>query len=710
MTIGRRLTGLLLLALLLLPGAFTASAQDEAITTSDASQLLAYACTFDSASGRALARGSLFTDEGQRLPTAEATTVVSQAGASAPLTPDLFSAADADPRPPLRLILVIDTTDTMPLAQVSSALISSFLPNLALEDEVALITVDSSASELTQYYVDKNALYNDHLFDLSAGTGDNVINDGILAAVSAMQPNSPVRQVVVVITDSRPQVEQASADEIITRAQASKTQIFPVALHTQSGDPDNQALFAMATATRGYGYAYDGDKRSSEIEAGLNEIFSRLVGTLSAEIAVSVDVSAQTPDETGFIPLDLSITPNTSQIARTDRVSCPPPPVVTSGTPALPPFTIAFANIVEGLNVRDALTVEAAVQPFDQLPPDARFVFLLDDEMSPESQEALFPFDPQQLAPGRHTLRAQMRDGAGNVLASTPTTNLFTQRALVLVTASGSTDNLTGEVVIQAAGLPANMTTIDFRAALANNTTITYPIGSAPVVEGAAALTIPDISAEADRLFPPAEGQAQAGWTLQITAAAPSATAGDPPLGESASPLILNIAPRPVFSLQTLLTGPVLPIVSAVVLLGIDLLLLRQVRKARIRRTIAGADRRDLPAQLMCVTISRGGAGRQTFMLTQKTTMLGRGSGNDIPLEDDANVSRQHGAILWRRGGWYFANRKDKVRTRVNGKQYRGLALVRLENPTDIEIGGYQIIFHATEQRQDLSDLVKTNL
>ena len=144
MTIGRRLTGLLLLALLLLPGAFTASAQDEAITTSDASQLLAYACAFDSASGRALARGSLFTDEGQRLPTAEATTVVSQAGASAPLTPDLFSAADGDPRPPLRLILVIDTTDTMPLAQVSSALISSFLPNLTLEDEVALITVDST--------------------------------------------------------------------------------------------------------------------------------------------------------------------------------------------------------------------------------------------------------------------------------------------------------------------------------------------------------------------------------------------------------------------------------------------------------------------------------------------------------------------------------------------------------------------------------------
>jgi predicted component of type VI protein secretion system len=97
-------------------------------------------------------------------------------------------------------------------------------------------------------------------------------------------------------------------------------------------------------------------------------------------------------------------------------------------------------------------------------------------------------------------------------------------------------------------------------------------------------------------------------------------------------------------------------------------------------------------------------------MITKKTTWVGRGSGNDISLEDDANVSRQHGAILWRKGHWYFANRKPKVKTKVAGKMYKGLSMTRLENPTDLELGSYQMVFHSTEQRQDISDLVKTNL
>ncbi len=173
---------------------------------------------------------------------------------------------------------------------------------------------------------------------------------------------------------------------------------------------------------------------------------------------------------------------------------------------------------------------------------------------------------------------------------------------------------------------------------------------------------------------------------------------------------MLSVAPKPAFSIEEVAKSPIPPIILAVILLIIDFVLFKQVRKARIKRTIAGADKHDLPAQLMCVTVSRGTAGRQTYMLTKKTMYVGRGSGNDIQLEDDANVSRQHGAILWRKQNWYFANRKPKVRTKIAGKLYKGLALVKLENPADIELGSYQLVFHSTEQRQDISDLVKTNL
>jgi len=704
----RRIGIVISVLMLLLLGVVVAHAQDEPIYTSEVAQFSVYTCTFNTATGRADIRATLINRDGTAMRPEDVTINVSRVGASSPLPPDAATVAVADPRPPLRMIIVLDTTDTMPIETVRDTLFSSLISNLPFEDEVALVTVNSDVSQPTDFYVDTNAFYNDHLFEIPLGSGDNRINDGILAGVSVTQPNSPRRQVVLVITDSTPQVEQASDEEIITRAQASHAQIIPIALHTTSGVPDDEALFALATSTRGYGFAYDGDKRVAFTEEGLNRIFADILTVLNSEIVISVDLAGLEPDETGFIPFDVSALPNTSQTALTDRVSCPLPPPAEVIENALPTFAIAFTNIVDGLNLNDPTSVEVAVQPFDALPADARFVFLLDDGQSDPSVEGIFPVDPQSLPPGVHTIRAQLRDGSGNILATTPTTSLFVRRDLVLATAENKTDNLSGAVTIQARNASDNMTTVEFRAALANSPTVSYPIGTAPVQEGVASLTISDIQAEASRLFP--QDDPDAGWTVQITASAPSSNAGDPPLGDAATPLILSIAPRPPFTVDSLLQTPIIPVVAGVIFLVIDVLLLRQIRKARIRRTIEGADNRDLPAQLMCVTVSRGGAGRQTFMITKKTTWVGRGSGNDISLEDDANVSRQHGAILWRKGHWYFANRKPKVKTKVAGKMYKGLSMTRLENPTDLELGSYQMVFHSTEQRQDISDLVKTNL
>jgi pSer/pThr/pTyr-binding forkhead associated (FHA) protein len=145
------------------------------------------------------------------------------------------------------------------------------------------------------------------------------------------------------------------------------------------------------------------------------------------------------------------------------------------------------------------------------------------------------------------------------------------------------------------------------------------------------------------------------------------------------------------------------------VLIVFDVILWRQIKKARIKKKINRPDSNDLSPNLMQLTVSRGGQ-RQTFVLTKKTMYVGRGSGNDISLDDDANVSRQHGVVMWRGQKWYYANRKPKVKSRVNGKTMKGLAMAKLENPTEINIGDYQIVFHGSEMQRDISDLVKTNL
>jgi pSer/pThr/pTyr-binding forkhead associated (FHA) protein len=109
----------------------------------------------------------------------------------------------------------------------------------------------------------------------------------------------------------------------------------------------------------------------------------------------------------------------------------------------------------------------------------------------------------------------------------------------------------------------------------------------------------------------------------------------------------------------------------------------------------------------MNITMRRGDL-KQSHTLTRKTVNVGRGSTNDINLGDDANVSRQHGTIIWRKNNWWYSNRKKDTMTKINGKKIRGLKLVKLEPVTEIEIGQTLLVFHSNAQ-QDVSDFIKTN-
>jgi pSer/pThr/pTyr-binding forkhead associated (FHA) protein len=110
----------------------------------------------------------------------------------------------------------------------------------------------------------------------------------------------------------------------------------------------------------------------------------------------------------------------------------------------------------------------------------------------------------------------------------------------------------------------------------------------------------------------------------------------------------------------------------------------------------------------MTLTVLRDGI-RHAHALTKKTVTIGRGSGNDINVSDDPNVSRQHSVVMWRRGDWYYSNRKSGAVTRIDGRVRRGFFLHKLEGVTELQVGDVIMIFHSSAQ-QDIADFIKTDL
>jgi hypothetical protein len=677
------------------------SAQTAGLNTSSTGEFLAFTCTFNGETGLAEVRAAVTGPDGVPLNPQTYTVSITNA-ASETLPPDAATVTQVTERAPVRVIMVLDTTSTVPINEVRNAIRDHLLPRLRLEDEMALLQFDTTISPLTQFYTDKNALYNEHLADIQLREGDNRLYDAILQAATLTQPNSPLRQVILVLTDSRRgAIPQANQSDIVTRAQASKAQIFTIGFEYED-NPDQEELFEIADATRGRGWVYRGERSRAAVEQAIGTSLEAFSGTLNSEVTIAVNVEGQTPDESGLVPLTISLLPTSGGAALTDTISCPAtaPESTTAngsnGTPALPAYTIAFANIVNNLTVNEPVNVEVSIQPED-FPPDLRFVFWLDDEMNNDFPDGIYILDTPNLTPGNHTLRAQLRDLEDNVVASTSTVNLIVQRELQLSLDGESASNLSGPVQFNVSGAEG-LQNIEFIVASAVNPTVTQPLGTAEVQDGGiASLSIPNIQEDANRLFPNQET-----WELLVSARAPGATENQP-LGLSNS-LPISVAAIPQANIPMIL----LPIGVSLVLVVVNYALLRQVRNARIRRFIESPGSQDLDSELMSVTVNRAGV-KQTYTLTKKTMFVGRGSGNDISLEDDSNVSRQHGVLLWRRGNWWFANRKPKVKTKIDGKVYRGYALRKLKPMTEIQIGDFQLVFHSNAQR-DMSDLIKTNL
>ncbi|NOG48548.1 MAG: FHA domain-containing protein [Chloroflexi bacterium] len=350
-----------------------------------------------------------------------------------------------------------------------------------------------------------------------------------------------------------------------------------------------------------------------------------------------------------------------------------------------------------------------------------RIVFRVNDEVVQTSNASVYTFDATQLQPGFYTIEAGIV-GQREQHAGTHAVRAAAVRAAALAVHrryghAGHAGRAGGPSV--RADDSDRQRKRRYRAAgcrvpgRAGRGTGSQPdLGTAPFVDGKASLQIADLAAELRRLFP----EAANGGSYELSARVPSPSAGSPALAGS-NPLPLELEPaviptptpaRVVPRPPNWRVTPSVPLIVLLVALLLNLLLLRAIRRRRIQRVILYPDTIDLGPQLMTLTVLRDGV-RQAHPLTKKTVTIGRGSSNDINISDDANVSRQHGAILWRKGEWWYSDRKSNALTRIDGKARRGFYLHRLDGVTEFQIGDVVMIFHSSAQ-QDIADFIKTDL
>jgi len=699
MTFLRSTLTLLILAMawLMIP----ASAQLPDVPAPEAG-FVAYRCDFEATQNTVQVRAMLNGADGRPLSPDEYAVNISVVGTDEILARDLVQATPLTEREPLQLILALDITNTVPLREIINAISTQLMPELDINDEVALLTFGAEISPVTQFYTDKNRLINENVLDLLVQDGDNRIYEALLDAVSATSANNDTRQVILLVTDSgRRDGDETSIETIIERAQENEAQIYTIGFYTRDR-PDEADIRRIANGTSGYSWILQDDESTrATIEAGVSDFLGEFVRTLNSEVLIEVDMTDLEPDINGRVLFEIAIDTE-NEVDLVDQISCPIEVLEHSIDFIDQPYDNPLTEPVD-------ITVDVSSQlSLDE----TSIVFWVNEEIVQNSTSTTFTFDPANAQPGINSIAAQLRNQNEDLLATTPTTiNLFAQQTIQLNIVENTAPDLSGTVVFEAVTNPdVNLPNVQYRISVEGNPSVNYPLGdgAARVEEnGVATLVVQDLRREIERLFP----NLTEDDNLQIRAFVPSdspqsadwATSNIITIGYVAPPTIEESLPF------TIPYSPyILPIALSIILFLFNIYLLRQVRQARIRRMIDIPDEYELDNQLMAVTVRFDGR-RETHVLTKKTMFIGRGSSNDINLGDDPNISRQHGAIIWRKEQWYYTNRKPRTKVRVNGRRSRGYRLFQLEPVTEIEIGDAQLVFHSNAQ-QDLSEFIKTNL
>jgi hypothetical protein len=340
----------------------------------------------------------------------------------------------------------------------------------------------------------------------------------------------------------------------------------------------------------------------------------------------------------------------------------------------------------------------------------------VEDLLQQTSQSRTFTLETPLFDPGFLEVRAQLVDLDGEVLAETPDPiTVYAQQKMDVTISGGTFEALSNPITLNVeVGPEINLNRIDTKLYVPG-ADAPYQVRDDSIQNGAATITIRDLQSLINEQVP----SAKTGDVFQLRIEAPASSPGLPPLAEPysinfeyvAPPAPPEPIPLPRF-LQWLLAinanQTLLLTLITLALALFNIIMLIRVHRLRINRIIGNPDKIELSEQMMTVTV-RQAEGKASYPLTKKTMTVGRGEVNDIDLGPSERVSRRHGVIVWRKGRWWYTNRKHNVWAIVEGKRIRGYGLVPLEAITEIEFPDAMMIFHSSAQ-QNVASLFSTDL
>lgn len=671
----------------------------------------AYACTFNRNDNRAQIQTIFMNANGRRVPRGDfrSITVVQTD------TGDVVASRDVSITPlvtrlPMRMMLVLDITETIPLLEIKQAIIDNLIPNLLPEDEIAIITFGSGVSDPSPFFSDKNRLINEFVLDLEVESGNNRVYDALLQSVNILENfTSSERRTIVMVTDSGQRVdEQASVDEIIQRSQTSGIQIYPIGFYTLDR-PDVDILRRIAFESNGFGWFYEDEENSrASIQRNVGTFFEEFTETLNSELQLTIDTPIPSAEISGLAQYRLSVVQSGARGFET-TINCPVDELNHS---------ISFAGETFNYVTKDPVTVAVNVE--SDLNADAvRVRFFVDNTPVQTSFSRSFVFQTSRQTPGQHEIRAQLLDRNDTVLTTTvDSVTVYAQQILNVSVTSGSFERLDRAINLNiVTGSVVNSDTVIIRLAAPDVAGAPVPgeLLRRNIEEGNASAAIPNLQANIQEFLP----SAQTGDVFQLWIEVPGASPSDPPLADPYiipvtyiapdTPAVAKPLPRWVRLAVNIRNEPFL-LVSLISfgLLLLNSLLFRLVNRLRVQKVIARPDDIELSEALMSVTV-RSEDEKKTHPLTKKTLFVGRGELNDIVLGTSEQISRRHGVIMWRKGRWLYTNRKSDVSAVVEGKRIRGMRIVVLEPITEIEFGDAVLIFHYGSQ-QNIESLFNTDL
>jgi len=669
----------------------------------------AYDCEFVPDTNEVIISASLFGARGLPIPVSDVNLSITALGETAPLISDDVAFATVTDRPPLQMIIVLDTTETMPVEEIIDRMIEDLFPRLPVADEVALITFSQEIQPRTAFYTDKNRLINEHVMDLQVLEGDNRLYAAMLEATSSFQLNSDARKVVLVLSDSgRRGSDNTPVEDIVARAQLNNVQIFLMGFYTLDFPRANREdFFAIADGSGGYAWFYDQEYISRADVAGQAGVYlNEFVDTLNSEFSITVNLQSLDTGSANFIEFNL-VADTANDLVLETTVSCPVERLEHS---------IIFVDDVADAVVRGTLDI-GVVANSDFPVEDTVIIFKVNDEVAQDTGESIYTFDSTTRTSGYYTIVAQLLDRRGNILATTPASiRLFAQQNLTLSVNSQESNPAGVNLILQAPQTAEGLTGAEFTIAPVSAPEDERVVGRASFdVNNRAEYLINDLNSVTSQLFPELPASTQfvfGGRATGLTINDPYFAVSDDvtiTVSEAPDPTPASVIAETQSAPATFqISDNMLWMLIAFLIFIVNLLLFAAIRRARIRKLIVTPDDYELSAPLMTITVYTNGVS-QTHTLTKRTIFVGRGSSNDINLGSDSNISRNHGVVMWRNGRWIYTNRKSHLRALINERKRRGFLYFRLKPFTEILIGNSLLVFHENSQ-QDVSEFVKTNI